>query len=62
MIHTEPEDKAYELLIILQRRRYKDFCNFMKCLRETMQRNIVKILEKGGVTKVNIGIVTCKKR
>ena len=54
VIRSEPEDKAYELLIILQRRRYKDFFNFMECLRKTMQHNIVKILEKGGVSEIKV--------
>ena len=54
VIRSKPEDKAYELLIILQRRRYEDFVNFMKCLRKTMQNNIVKILEKGGVTEIKV--------
>ena len=54
VIHSKPEDKAYELLIILQRRRYKDFFNFMKCLRKAMQNNIVKILEKGGVSEIKV--------
>ena len=46
VIYSEPKDKAYELLIIIQRKRYKDFFNFMECLRKTMQKNIVKILER----------------
>ena len=54
LIHFKPEDKAHELLIILQRRRYKDFFSFMECLRKTMQNNIVKILEKGGVTEIQV--------
>ena len=54
LIHSKPEDKAHELLIILQRRRYKDFFNFMDCLRKTMQNNIVKILKKGGVTEIKV--------
>ena len=57
VIHSKPEDKAYELLIILQRRRYKDFFNFIECLRKTMQRNIVKILENGGVTEIKIKLL-----
>ena len=54
VIRSKPKDKAYELLIILQRRRYKDFFNFMKCLRKTLQRNIVKILKEGGVTEIKV--------
>ena len=54
VIRSKPEENAYELLIILQRRRYRDFFNFMKCLRKTMQNNIVKILEKGGVTEIEV--------
>ena len=57
VIHSKPEDKAYELLIILQRRRYKDFLNFMECLRKTMQNNIAKILEKGGVTEIKVQLL-----
>ena len=30
VIHSKPEDKAYELLIIIQRRRYGDFRKFME--------------------------------
>ena len=48
------EEKAYQLLIIVQRRRFKDFFNFMECLRKTLQRNVVKVLEKGGVTEVKV--------
>ena len=48
------EEKAYQLLIIIQRRRYKDFTNFMKCLRETLQKHVVNVLEKGGVTEVKV--------
>ena len=57
VIHSKPDDKAYELLIILQRRRYKDFFNFMECLRKTMQHNIVKILERGGVTEIKVQLL-----
>ena len=57
VICSKPEDRAYELLIILQRRRYKDYFNFMDCLRKTMQQNMVKILEKGGVTAVNVQLL-----
>ena len=46
------EEKAYQLLIIIQRRRYKDFFNFIKC--KEMEKNIVKILEKGGITEIKI--------
>ena len=51
------EEKAYQLLIIIQRRRYKDFFNFLKCLRKTMQRNTVKVLEKGGVTEIKVQLL-----
>ena len=51
------EEKAYQLLIIIQRRRYKDFFNFMECLRETLQRNVVKVLEKSGVTEVKVRLL-----
>ena len=51
------EEKAYQLLIIIQRRRYKDFYNFMECLRKTLQRNVVKVLEKGGVTEVKVQLL-----
>ena len=54
VISSKPEKKAYELLIIIRRRRYKDFFNFMDCLRKTMQKYIVKILEKGGVTEIDV--------
>ena len=57
VIHSKSEDKAHELLIILQRRRYKDFFNFMECLRKTMQHNMVKILEKGGVTEIKVQLL-----
>ena len=46
------EEKAYQLLIIIQRRRYKDFFNFIKC----QKKNIVKILDQGGVTEIKIQI------
>ena len=61
VIHSKPEDKAHELLTILQRRRYKDFFNFMECLRKTMQNNIVKILEKGGVTEIKVHLFQERK-
>ena len=57
VIRSKPEDKAHELLIILQRRRYKDYFNFMECLGKTMQRNIVRILEKGGVTEIRVQMI-----
>ena len=57
VIHSKPDDKAYELLIILQRRRYKDFFNFMECLRKTMQNNIATILEKGGITEIKVQLL-----
>ena len=61
VINFKPdEQKAYQLLIIIQRRRFKDFCNFMECLRKTMQTNIVKILEKGGVSEIKVQLL--KKR
>ena len=47
VFRTKPEERAYELLIILQRRRHRDFVIFMDCLRKTMQNNIIKVLEKG---------------
>ena len=50
VIHSKPEDKAYELLIIITRRRYRDFLKFIKC----QKKNIVNILEKGGVTEIKI--------
>ena len=53
----QDEHKAYQLLIIIQRRRFKDFCNFMECLRKTMQTNIVKILEKGGVSEIKVQLL-----
>ena len=57
VIESKPDDKAYGLLVILQRRRYKDFFNFMECLRRTMQKNIVKILKKGGVTEIKVQLL-----
>ena len=54
VIRCKREEKAYELLVILRRRRYRDYFNFMECLRKTMQNNIVKILENGGVMDVQI--------
>ena len=57
VIHSKQEARAYKLLIILQRRRYKDFFNFMKCLRQSLQRNIVKVLEKGGVTEIKVQLL-----
>ena len=54
VVSSEPEKKAYELLVILRRRRYRDYFNFLECLRKTMQKNIVKILEEGGVTEVQV--------
>ena len=50
------EEKAYQLLIIIQRRRYKDFFNFMDCLRKTLQRNVAKVLEAGGVTEFKVQV------
>ena len=50
VIRSKPEIKAYELLIIIQRRRYRDFRKFMEC----QKKNIVDILEKGGVTEIKI--------
>ena len=52
--NCDQDDKAYELCKIIQRRRYKDFVNFMDCLRKSMQKNIAKILEKGGVTEIKV--------
>ena len=58
VMNFEPdEQKAYQLLIIIQRRRYRDFFKFMECLRKTLQRNVVKILEKGGITEVKIKLL-----
>ena len=51
------EEKAYQLLIIIQRRRFRDFSNFMECLRKSLQRNVVKVLEKGGVTEIKIQLL-----
>ena len=48
----ENDKKVDALLIILKRRRYKDFCNFKKCLHDTMQNKIVDILDKGGLVAV----------
>ena len=48
----EKDKKVDELLTILKRRRYRDFCNFEKCLNDTMQNKIVDILEKGGLVAV----------
>ena len=50
VIDSKPEDKAYELLKIIQRRRYRDFLKFMEC----QKNDIAKILEKGGVTEIKI--------
>ena len=50
VIDSKPECKAYELLIIIQRRRYRDFRKFVECQR----KNIVNILERGGVTEIKI--------
>ena len=57
MNYKRNEEKAYQLLIIIQRRRYQDFFNFMKCLRKTLQMNIVTILEKGGVTEIKVQLL-----
>ena len=54
VIHSKPEDKAHELLIILRRRRYKDYFNFMECLRKSMQQSIVEILKRGGIVEMKI--------
>ena len=51
------EERAYQLLIIIQRRRFKDFFNFMECLRKTMQTNIVKVLEKGRVSEIKVQLL-----
>ena len=48
----EKDKKVDALLIILKRRRYKDFCNFKMCLHNTMQHKIVDILEKSGLVAV----------
>ena len=48
----EKEKKVDELLTILKRRRYRDFCKFKKCLNDTMQNKIVDILDKGGLVAV----------
>ena len=48
----ENDKKVDELLTILKRRRYRDFCNFKKCLNDTMQNKIVDILDKGGLVAV----------
>ena len=48
----EKEKKVDELLVILKRRRYIDFCNFKKCLNDTLQNKIVDILDKGGLVAV----------
>ena len=50
VIHSKQEDKAYELLIIIQRRRYRDFLKFIEC----QKKNIVNILERGRVTEIKI--------
>ena len=60
VIRSKVEDKAYELLIILQRRRYIDFVNFMDCLRKTMQNNIAKVLERGGVTEIKVRLLQAR--
>ena len=52
VIHSERDMKAYELLIILYRRRYKDFFNFVKY----QKTKIVNILKTGGVTEIKIQI------
>ena len=57
VIRSKVEDKAYELLVILQRRRYIDFVNFMDCLRKTMQNNSAKVLERGGVTEIKVRLL-----
>ena len=50
----EPEKKIDELLRIMKRRSHRDFENFKFCLRDTMQNNIVDILEKGGIVTVRV--------
>ena len=50
IFRSKPEDKAYELLLIIQRRRYRDFFKFM----ESQKKNIANILKKGGVTEIKI--------
>ena len=57
VFRSKLEERAYELLIILQRRRHIDYLKFMECLRKTMQNNIIKVLEKGGVTQVTIHLL-----
>ena len=52
VIKSEPHYKAYELLIIIQRRRYRDFLKFLKC----QEKGVANILEKGGVTEIKIQI------
>ena len=46
------DKKVDQLLTILKRRRYRDFCNFKKCLNDTMQNKIVDLLDKGGLVAV----------
>ena len=52
VIHSGRDMKAYELLIILYRRRYKDFLTFVKY----QKTNIANILKTGGVTEIKIQI------
>ena len=60
--YQEKDKKVDALLIILKRRRYKDFCNFKKCLHDTMQRKIADILDKGGLVAVCVKLGERKDR
>jgi hypothetical protein len=57
VICSKPDERAYELLTILKRRRYKDFFNFMDCLRKSLQGNMVRILEKRGVFGIKLQLL-----
>ena len=52
VIHFERDMKAYNLLVILYRRRYRDFFTFVKY----QKTNIANILKTGGVTEIKIQI------
>ena len=48
------EHKAKALLKILKRRRYKDFSSFIYCLKKTKQDSLAKVLETGGVGRIEV--------
>ena len=53
-IEARPDipSKIDELLNIMKRRSYRNFCDFKCCLHDTMQHKIIDILEKGNIVTV----------